>query len=85
LDAAVLLALVDKPTQQTFSVLPGKQPGELHRLTMNVGCLAGQVRLVNEAGVGYGWEMKRSSVQIWPPARPGPWIGHRPNGYGTRP
>jgi hypothetical protein len=68
LDTAVLLALVDRPTQHTFYALPGKQPGELHRLTMNVGCLVAQVRLVNAAGVGYGWEAKRSSVQIWPRA-----------------
>jgi hypothetical protein len=68
LDAAVLLALVDSPTQHTFYALPGKAPGELHRLTMNVGCLVAQVRLVSATEVGYGWEAKRSSVQIWPPA-----------------
>jgi hypothetical protein len=66
-DTAVLLAFVDRPTQHTFYALPGEKPGELHRLTMNVGCLVGQVRLGAAGGaVQNGSEAKRSAVQVWP-------------------
>jgi hypothetical protein len=69
-DTVALLAYVDRPMQHTFYALPGAEPGELHRLTMNVGCLVGQVRLLSKGGaIRYGPEAKRSAVQVCPAAR----------------
>jgi hypothetical protein len=68
-DTVALLACVDRPTQHTFYALPGAEPGELDRLTMNVGCLVGQVRLLaTGCAVQYGSSVRRSAVQVWPVA-----------------